>query len=192
MYKRSSLILLLPILALLVLTPQVSCAQPPPQPWPPEEKWHPVSLNEVTPDCRIVRIYGGDRYLEPGQPFVLYYGWYFLPTNEAYRLDTGEPVTAQPSLQDRTDSANCIFTVTIDGQEVKPTGNIRLTCEWFRFLNVEPSGVSYTAVAPTSVNHICYIEFPTGLSSGIYVVELYGEPSGGEPFHATTILHVGV
>lgn len=170
----------------ITIMPGALCVQPPPSPWPPEEEWHPMSPEEARPEIGImIVIYGGEYYLEPSQPFYLWYRWGFVPTNIAYDLSNGEPVTPIWSLQDRTDYANCRYTVTMNGEPLKPTGNFTATCTWYRFLNGD-----YWAVAPRFVVHEHYIEFPQGLKADDYSIHLHGQPSGGEPIDLWTTLHV--
>jgi len=152
-----------------------------------------MSPEEARPDIGpSIVIYGGDHYLLEGEPFYLWYRWGFLPIKEAYNLTTGGPVTPYMNLQDRTDSANCRYTVTMNGTPLKPTDSFTATCNWYRFWNSHlpiDSG-DYWAVAPRAVFDEYYVEFPGGLPEGIYEIELYGQRSGGEPFSHTTYLYV--
>ena len=156
-------------------------------------QWRPMSPEEARPEIgsRIV-IYGGEYDLEPSQAFYLWYRWGFLPSNEAYNLSDGEPVTAYWNLQDRTDFANCRYTVTMNGEPLEPTDSFTAICKWYRFWNspLPSDSVDYWAVAPRFVVDEYYIEFPQGLSEGTYEIFLYGQPGGGEPFFYTTFLHV--
>lgn len=193
MRKKLFLLALTMTFALIVTILGASCAQPPPSPWSPEEEWRPMSPEEARPEIGVrIVIYGGEYDLEPSQAFYLWYRWGFVPTNEAYNLTSGEPVTAYWNLQDRTDSANCRYTVTMNGEPLKPTDSFTAICNWYRFWNspLPSDSVDYWAVAPRFVLHEYYVEFPQGLSEGTYEIFLYGQPSRGEPFSHTTYLHV--
>jgi len=182
------------------ILPVALCAQAPPTEWPPEEEWHPMSPGEARPDMLLVAIYGGECSLTAGEPFYFFYGWSFLPTNEAYDFKTGQPVIACANLQDRTDSANCRYTVTMqkdggDALPLEPTSSLTAGCRWNRFWNSflpRPPRYEgdYWAVAPRAVVHEYYIEFPGGLDRGDYLVRLHAEPSGGVPFDVYTAVHV--
>ncbi|MCK4474319.1 hypothetical protein KAU30_00645 [Candidatus Bathyarchaeota archaeon] len=181
--------LILSIFALTTAIPMGLCAQPPPSEWPPEPEWHPMSPDEAQPEIpTMIWPYGGEYYLEPGQPFYIRFGWLFLPTNEAYDL-SGEPVTPSWDLQDRTDSAYCRIAVTMNGEPLEPTGSFRATCKWgvvWDYDREPPEDI----IVPRSVVYYYYFEFPDGLPEGVYYIVLYGQPSGGEPFEYTTILYV--
>ena len=161
--------------------------------WPPEEEWHPMSPEEAQPQMRMVAIYGGDYYLEPGESFCLFYGWTFIPTNVAYDLTTGQPETVSfPNLQDKTDAANALGTVTMNEQSLEPTYSFTGTCKWYRYEN--PAGSGHWVVFPRATIHVHYIVFPDGLPLGVYIIWTHLQPVNPqiypEPFSLTTVLHV--
>ena len=89
-----SLVFLLATTLVVATLPEAFGAQPLPSPWPPEEEWHPLSPEEARPEIGImIVIYGGEFYLEAGQPFYLWYRWGLIPTNRAYNLSNMAPVT---------------------------------------------------------------------------------------------------
>ena len=178
-----SLIFLVFILATTV--PCALCAQPPVSPWPPEPEWQPMPPEEARPNYRRISIVSsGERWLTAGESFYLWYAWYFMPTNVMYNIDTREQATNPLCLQDRTDQANCIWTVKMDGKPLKPTGRFTGTCKWYRFY------YDTWYIVPRAIWREYYIEFPQGLAEGTYIIELYGKPCWAEPFSRTVTLHV--
>lgn len=175
------------LIASVIQTHGAFCAQPPSWP-PPEEEWRPMSPEEARPEMRLISIYYGVKYLEPGEPFFLYYGWGFVPSNVAYDLETGEQVTTYWNLQDRTDWAYCKFSLTINGQSYEPTGQFTGTCNWYRFYD----GMNDRwVVVPKWILFTYWVEFPQGLSEGTYETFLTGEiVDGGEFMSFTASLHV--
>jgi len=160
--------------------------------WPPKEEWNPTSPEEARPQMRMIRIHGGDYYLEQGESFFLYYRWGFVPTNIAYDLANGQPETFFADLQDKTDSAYAYYSVTMNGEPLEPTYSFTGTCKWLRFEN--PPGSGHWVVVPRTVFHEYYIVFSNGLPPGEYTVLTHCRPANPqvypEPFSFTTILHV--
>jgi hypothetical protein len=177
------------VLAIAMTMPVALSAQPPPSAWPPVEQCYPMSPEQARPSITLqIWIVGGlslpEYTVSQNTAFYLIYRWAFLPTNVAYRLDDGTPVTAYMNLQDRTDSGEIHYTVTINDATVNPTSKFTATCKWWRFQNDH-----YEAVAPRALVHEYYIEFPYGLPVGDYVIYAYGE-NHLTTFSRTVILHV--
>lgn len=167
------------IFALMTTIPVALCAQPPPSPWPPEPEWHPCEPSK--PDGTMVLLVPAVPPIAMGpigasEPFYLYTGWFFLPTNEAYYWDTGDPVPPEDfwCLQDHTDFAGWSFiAVTVDDVHCTPTGSFTGTCKWYPFYVIRDS--AYTlAVAPSAIRlQEYYIEFPDGLPAGSYEIRIH-------------------
>ena len=175
------------VLALATTVPCALCARPPVSPWPPEEKWYPMPPWEALPpaDQWIEIDYNGEYSLAEGESFLLWYGWVCWPTNVMYDAVTAEPATVPWSLQGHTDAANCIYTVTMDGTLLKPTGRFTANCQWF---NLHEFGFNY--IVPKATGHLSYILFPQGLAAGTYIIDVYGQLCWAGPASCTVTLTV--
>jgi len=202
--KKHIMITAVVLLFALSLMPSVLSGEPkrrlppPPEPWPPDEVWHPISIPDARPEMLLIRPYGGERWIPAYTPFYLRYGWFFIPISLAYDAETKEPVTVYMNLQDRTDRGNLMFEhLYFDGVEMEPTASYEASCRWYRFYNAGvppedqppfPEGDWAVALsAECSENHII---FPDGLAPGDYTVRLVGRLSGVGPVEYVTILHV--
>lgn len=200
--EKVSLVLLL--LSLSMFTRIVSGAPPQPSPWPPEEECLPRSPDEVWPEMRNIRVYGGHHDLYPGEPFFLCYGWIFLPTNVVYDAEDGHVVEPFECLQNRDSNAHTHYSITLGGQPLLPN-KFKFTVNWWRFYNdpeLYPNPpfefpLGDWAIAPKAMGKWYWVEFPDGLEQGDYEVILAGYPSGHkgltegtQPFELYTYLHV--
>jgi len=197
------IVLAVALLAALALIPSALCVGPPlppgaPAEWP-EPEWHPMSLEDGRPKLRQIPLAGLGYQewvsLDVHEGFYLFYRWAFIPA-VAYDIETGEPVTPEMCLKDQTDSAKCRFTVTMekDGEIVflEPTSSFTGTGEWVVEWYKEET------IFPRVVLHEYYIEYPSGLEQGTYVITIYGEPCNptngvySEPWKRITTLYVGI
>lgn len=177
------------IFALTAEMPRALAVEPPTSPWPPEQEWHPMPPPE--PQMSSIPIFGGDYYLKQGESFFFFYGWFFIPTNVAYDLTTGQPETsAFTNLKDSTDAANALYIVTMNGQLLEPTFTFSGTCKWCRVVAADGRWF----VVPRAMVRFYYIVFPNGLLAGEYTIETCCRPVNPqvypEPLYFTTFLHV--
>ncbi|MCW4037411.1 MAG: hypothetical protein NWF13_01600 [Candidatus Bathyarchaeota archaeon] len=170
------------ILSMFILTVTIPEATYCVNEWPPVEEWNPMHPREARPDINpIVIMWDGVFDLSENEPFYLYYGWGFTPTNLAYTFD-GDPISPIIwSLQGQTDSAYCLYTVTMNGESLKPTSTFTATCKWQRVTGQDPSDEDAWVIIPIGVLHEYYIEFPDGLPIEDYEIILHGQCTGNIP-----------
>lgn len=192
------------LLVAIALIPSALCGGPPlppgaPEEWPVEE-WHPMSPEEARPEGmgEGIRLAGLGHPKDPvpldeGQSFYLYYLWAFVPYM-AYDMETGELVSPEYNLQDRTDSAQAHITVTMQKEDEEPefleptsafTGTGEWVIDWYH-----PN-----IIFPTVIMHEYYIEYPEGLEEGTYTIHIQYvpcNPNSAEPSPwIPTVLEVG-